>query len=83
MLPLMLFHVHAVLNRCLLLTLAVARSSASFSSMSLSLSCQYPISSVILLHNKEVVLRMLCSLYATASRVATTGADTALYNFVN
>ena len=83
MLPLMLFYVHAVLNRCLLLTLAVALSSASFSTMSFSLSCPYPISSVILLYNKEVVSSTLCSPSASASHVAATGADTALYNFVN
>ena len=40
-----------------------------------------PIFSIILLYNKEVVSRMLCSLSASAFRVAATGADTALYNF--
>ena len=36
---------------------------------------------IILLYNKETVPRTLCSLSASASRVAVTGADTALYNF--
>ena len=49
--------------------------------MPFNLSCQYPIFSIILLYNKEAVSRTLCSLSASASRVAATGADTALYNF--
>ena len=57
-------------------------SSASFSTMSFNLSyCPYPIFSIILLYSKEVVSLTLCSLSASTSRVATTGADTALYNF--
>ena len=35
----------------------------------------------MLLYSKEVVTRMLCSLSASASRVAVTGADTTLYSF--
>ena len=45
------------------------------------LSCLYPIFSIILLYNKEVVSRAPCSLSASASRVAVKGADTPLYNF--
>ena len=56
--------------------------SASFSAMPYNRSCcPYRIFSIILLYNKEAVSRTLCSLYAIASRVAPTGADTALYNF--
>ena len=33
------------------------------------------------LYNKEAVSRTFCRFSATASRVAVTGADTALYNF--
>ena len=56
-------------------------SSASFSTMSFNCSgCPYPIFSIILLHNKESVPRTSCSLYASASRVAVTGVDAALYN---
>ena len=58
-------------------------SSASFSTMSFNLSHPYSIFSIISLYNKEAVSHMLCSLSASASCVATTGADTALYNFVN
>ena len=58
-------------------------SYASFSTLSFNLSCPYPIFSIILLYNKEVVSPTLCSLSASASRVAATGADTALYHFVN
>ena len=58
-----------------------ASSSASFSTMSFNLSCcPYPIFSIILLYNKEVVSRTLCSISASASCVAT-GADKTLYNF--
>ena len=57
-------------------------SSATFSTMPFNLSCcSYLIFSIILLYNQEVVSRSLCSLSASASRVAVTGADTALYNF--
>ena len=57
-------------------------SSASFYTMSFNLSCcPYPIFSIILSYNKKAVSRMLCSLSASASRAATMGADTALYNF--
>ena len=54
---------------------------ASFSMMSFNLfrSCQKL--SIILLYDKEPVSGMLCSLSETASRVACTGADTALYKF--
>ena len=45
------------------------------------LRCPYPILSIILLYNKEAVSRRLCSLSASASCVAVTDADTALYNF--
>ena len=55
--------------------------SASFSSMSFSVSCPYTISSIILFYNKEAISRTLCSLSASASRVTSTGTDTALYNF--
>ena len=48
--------------------------------MSFSLSRPYPIFSIILLYNKEVVSRTLCSFSASASPVAATGADIALYN---
>ena len=56
-------------------------SLASFSTLSLNLSRSYPILCIILLYNKEVVSHLLCSLSASASRIAATGADTALYNF--
>ena len=57
-------------------------SSASFFTMSFNRSCYpYPIFSIILLYNKKAVSRTLCSLSASASRVAATGADTVLYNF--
>ena len=56
-------------------------SSTSFSTMSFSLSRPYPIFFIILFYNKEAVPRTLCSLSASASRVAVTGADTTLYNF--
>ena len=56
-------------------------SSASFSTMYFNLSCLYPIFSIILLYNKEVVSRAPCSLSASASRVAVKGADTPLFNF--
>ena len=56
-------------------------SSASFSTMSFNLSSPYPILSIILLYDKEAVSCTLCNLYASASLVAATGADTALYNF--
>ena len=58
-------------------------SLASFSTMSFNHCCRYPISSIILLYNKEAVSHTLCSLSASASRVAATGADTALYSFAN
>ena len=62
--------------------LAAAGTCCCFSTMSFNLSfCPYPIFSIILLYNKEVISRTLCSLSASASRVAVTGADTALYNF--
>ena len=57
--------------------------SASFYTMSFNVSCPYPIFFTILLYNKEAVSRTLCSLSVRASGVAATGADTALYNFVN
>ena len=57
-------------------------SSASFSAMSFNLSRPYSIFSIILLYNKEAVSCTLYSLSASASRVAATGADTTLYNFV-
>ena len=60
---------------------AGSSSSASFSTMSFSLSRPYPIFSIILLYNKEAVSCTLCSLSTSASRVAVTGADAALYNF--
>ena len=57
-------------------------SAASFSTISFNHSCcPYLIFSIILLYNNEAVSRMLGSLSASASRVAVTGADTALYNF--
>ena len=57
-------------------------SSASFSTMSFNLSCcPYPIFSIVLLYNKEVVSSVLWSLSASASHVGATGADTPLYNF--
>ena len=50
--------------------------------MSFNLSCcPHPIFSIIVLYNKEVVSRMLCSLSASAPRVAATGVDTTLCNF--
>ena len=55
--------------------------SASFYTLSFNFSCPYPIFSTILLYNKEAVSRTLFSLSASASRVAVTGAYTALYNF--
>ena len=56
-------------------------SLASLSTMSFNVSCPYPIFSIILLYNKEVISRTPCSLFASASCVAATGAHTALYNF--
>ena len=57
-------------------------SSASFSTIFFNHSCcSYPIFSIILLYNKEAVSHTPCSLSASASRVAATGADTVLYNF--
>ena len=56
-------------------------SSTSFSTMSFYLSSPYPILPIILLYNKEAVSRTLCSLSVSASRVATTGADTPFHNF--
>ena len=49
--------------------------------MSFNLSRPYLIFYIILLYNKEAFSRTLCSLSTSASRVAATGADTALYNF--
>ena len=54
---------------------------ASFSTIFFNLSCPYPIFSIILLYNKEAVSRTLCSLSASVSRVAATGADKAFHNF--
>ena len=54
---------------------------ASFSIMSFNLSHPYSILSIILLYNKEAVSCTLCSFSASASLVAATGADTALYQF--
>ena len=65
-------------------SLAAARfssSAASFSTLSFSLPRPYPILSIILLYNKKAVPRTLFSLSTSASRVAVTGADIALYNF--
>ena len=59
---------------------SVASSSASFSAMSFNLCRPYHILPIILLYNKEAVSPTLCSLSASASRVATTGADMALYS---
>ena len=61
-------------------SLGAAGSSlpASFSTMSFSLYCPFPIFSAILLYNKEAVSRTLS---ASTSRVAVPGADTTLYNF--
>ena len=56
-------------------------SSAYFSMMYFNFFSPYSIFSTILLYNKEEVSRTLYSLSASASRVAATGADTALYNF--
>ena len=56
-------------------------SSASFSTMFFNLSRPFHIFSIILLYNKEAVSRTLCSISASASRVAATGADTAVHNF--
>ena len=61
---------------------STSSSSDSFSTMSFNLSRTYSILSIILLYNKEAVLRTLCSLSASASGVAVTGADTALYNLL-
>ena len=58
---------------------SLTSSSASFSTM--SISRPDPILSINLLYNKEAVSRRLCSLSASASCVAATVADTALYNF--
>ena len=58
------------------LAVSCSSSSASFSTMSFNLSCcPHPIFSSILLYNKEAVSRTLCSLSASASRVAVTGAE--------
>ena len=65
-----------------LIAAGCSSSYASFSTMSFSLfCCPHPIFSIILLYNKEVVSSTLCSLSASTSRVAATGADAALYNF--
>ena len=60
---------------------SVASSSASFYTISFNLCCPYSIFSIILLYTKKAISRMLSSLFAGASCVAFTGADTALYNF--
>ena len=49
--------------------------------MSFNLFQPYLISFSILLYNKEAVLRTLYNLSASAPRVATTGAETALCSF--
>ena len=48
--------------------------------MSFKLSHPYDQFSIILLYNKDAVSHMPCNLSASASRVAATGADAALYN---
>ena len=58
-------------------------STASFYTKSFNLFRPYPTFSIILLYNKEVASRILCSLFANASHIAATGADTTLYNFWN
>ena len=60
---------------------SLASSSASFSTISFNLSSPYSIFSIILLCNKEGVSRTLCSLSASPSHVAATGADIALHDF--
>ena len=56
-------------------------SSASFLTMSFNLYRPYSIFSIILLYNEQAVSCMLSSLFASASRVAVTGADTGWHNF--
>ena len=58
---------------------SLASSSASFPTMSFNFSHPYP---SVCYTIKKAVSRMLCSLSASASCVAATGANTALYNFV-
>ena len=72
---------YSLASSCSYLTAAGFSSSAPFSTMSFSISCAYPIFSIILLYNKEAISRTPYSLSASASRIAATGADTALYNF--
>ena len=76
MLLLVLFHVHAVLNRCLLLILAVAVLLLLFLRCLLMspVYIQYPPPSCYtMLYNKEAVSLPLCSISVSASSVATTG----------
>ena len=78
-----LCHVPEVLNRpCFLSVVFPILFLLLLSTMFFNLSRPYLMSSIILLYNKEAVLRTLCSLPVSASHIPATSADTVLYNLL-